>query len=156
MLSSDYSRLSRRIHQAENERDLDDVSRQLNEAQVDESERSGLILMLEMQRNNFQTRSPLDAARLRCSFCGAAHPDPHFARNYYAMVCRECERRSLNLKGQAPTHESMQDDGDNPVFIDAIQCWRRYRFGGFVTMKDEDLCPDLMAFCRKHLAEIFG
>lgn len=73
---------------------------------------------------------------------------------YPREVCRECDRRALNAKGSKARHISQYpesraaqarakkgefidfgDDGDNPVFIDGLKCWRRYRFGGWVTMR---------------------
>jgi hypothetical protein len=42
----------------------------------------------------------------------------------------------------------MWDSGDNPVFIDGYQCWRRYKYGGWVTMWNLWGCSSYRNFHR--------
>lgn len=69
---------------------------------------------------------------------------------YSGLVCRLCSDRAVTAAGRKPAHDSMGDSGDNPVFVDRRKCWRRYRFGGFVTMLDPDDCPTWEDFYERH------
>lgn len=98
---------------------------------------------------------------------------------YPNQVCHDCDRRATTLEGREPFHASHRlldpsrpstyyesiggervlvinldtgDEGENPVFIDGIQCWRRYRFGGWVTMADPADCTTLAEFMDRHHA----
>ena len=75
--------------------------------------------------------------------------DGEFAINYPGLVCRACDGRSLNGEDQPARAEGIGtygEDGDNPIFIDSVKCWRRYRFGGWVTMMDPYDCETLEQF----------
>lgn len=87
--------------------------------------------------------------KITCSICGKNLPDQAFVRNYPNIVCRECEERAINGNGEHPLHLSMYDDGDNPVYIDSQKCWRRYRYGGFITMLDDFDCDNIGEFYEK-------
>jgi len=87
---------------------------------------------------------------VRCAICGKRVDNPGFARKYPNYVCRECASRAVNSEGERPSHDSMSDSGDNPVFIDGIRCWRRYRYGGYVTMRDDDDCQGIGEFYKRH------
>ena len=65
---------------------------------------------------------------------------------YVGLVCRMCDRRAVNSQGATARMFGVDDDGDNPVFIGSQKCWRRYRFGGFVTMLDPYDCDTLEEF----------
>jgi DNA-directed RNA polymerase subunit RPC12/RpoP len=78
-----------------------------------------------------------------CALCGAPLPHPEYARRYPNLVCRRCDGRALNRDGEHPK-------GDNPVFIDGRQCWRRYRFGSHLTMLDEYNCRTIVEFFERN------
>jgi hypothetical protein len=69
-----------------------------------------------------------------------------FARNYPGLICRSCDDKALNKWDRPARHNSFADDGDNPIFIENVKCWRRYKFGGFVTMRDTYDCENIEDF----------
>jgi hypothetical protein len=91
-----------------------------------------------------------EETQLPCCICKQPLPDPAFAGNYPNFVCRECGQRAVNENGDPPHHLSQYDDGENPVFIDSKKCWRRYRYGGYITMLDELDCRDIGEFYDKY------
>ena len=87
------------------------------------------------------------AVKAHCAICNLPLTD--FFSDYPNPVCDECDQRAVNVDGEKPKFYSMWDDGDNPVFIDGRKCWRRYRFGGYVTMLDKHDSQDILEFCSK-------
>lgn len=91
-------------------------------------------------------------AVIYCPICGktlAEDFDIELAADYPGLVCKPCDGRSLNVEGQPARSEgtgAYGEDGDNPVFIDSQRCWRRYRFGGWLTMIDPYDSESLEAF----------
>lgn len=113
-----------------------------------------------------------------CYLCGAP-----LEVNYPNQVCNVCDARSLTLEGRPPFHCSdalldpskpswyyvmhegkrarkmnrmSADSGENPVFVDGVQCWRRYRFGGWVTMADPENHTTLDDFYGHHYPDKYG
>lgn len=107
-----------------------------------------------------------------CAICGDSFEsiDSEFASNYANLVCKACDERAVTEQVVRP--ERVDDDldpevviekedgskvirvdaseRDNPVFIDNQKCWRRYRFSGWVTRRDDHDCKSLEEFYEKH------
>ena len=88
------------------------------------------------------TAGPADKVT-RCSIC---HREP-VSDDFPRTVCPRCDALALNDAAR-PARVSEDGGGDNPVYIDAQQCWRYYYPGGYVTMLDTDNCRDFDQFCR--------
>ena len=91
--------------------------------------------------------------QLKCSICDdvlSKSFGAEFASNYPNLVCRECDRQALTQDGRKPNHNIHGDFGDNPVFIHGIKCWRRYRLGGFVSMRDVFDCQTAEEFHERN------
>jgi hypothetical protein len=91
-----------------------------------------------------------------CSICGRKFENTSLPAYFPYYVCPECDERAVLSDGQSAadwfrkkTQDlrqkdpfgykdilSSSDTGPNPVFIDGHKCWRRYRMGSWVTMKD--------------------
>ena len=109
--------------------------------------------MVKISLHRFESRSnrrPITSRtpsgmRNICEFYGA-----DFALSYPNLVCSDCQPKAVNADENSPVHLSWDDDGDNPVFIDGIKCWRRYRFGRYITMRDVHNFSTLTEFYRYH------
>ena len=88
-----------------------------------------------------------------CAICSRSLTDDFgsdFVKRYPDLVCELCSRRAVTAEGASPYHSSAEDWGDNPLFIDGIKCWRRYRYGGHITMRDRFDCSAIEEFYAKH------
>ena len=97
-----------------------------------------------------------------CSICGDDLSNPEFALGYPNTVCQECNKEAVNEEGETPWYGSppdqestpgVADSGENPVFIDGIKCWRRYRFGGHIARRDAFDCDSISEFYSRHYRE---
>jgi len=97
-----------------------------------------------------------------CPICNNQSSD--ISKNYYKMICHSCDSKALNKSGEKAKYldgyYSVEvfpfgsDDGDNPVFIDGQKCWKRFKFGGHVTMMDDLDCDTLEEFYDRTLEKI--
>jgi hypothetical protein len=100
---------------------------------------------------------------MTCPICGGEVEGN--TDTYVNLVCEDCDDRAVGEDGEPAEYgfeyldrepdsgdgiQMEPDTGTNPVFIDGEKCWRRYRFGGWVTMADQHDCDSLEDFYEAH------
>ena len=78
-----------------------------------------------------------------CSICGDRF-DHLLSTTYANPICDDCDTRAVTEPG-VPARK-----GDNPVFIDGIRCFRRYKMGGWLSQRDTLGCDDYEDFYDTH------
>ena len=101
-----------------------------------------------------RTRKESGLAPFVAYFSTSNESDNNASLSYPHYVCAKCNSRAVNKHGQPPEHLTLYDGGDNPVFIDGIKCWRRYKFGGYITMRDIYDCKENSEFYDRIIMDV--
>ena len=139
---------------------------------VDKFDLSSLVAAAEPRENIITSKhsafadTDSETTQIRCAICGTPDTDAHkLAIGYANPVCKACDELAVNEEGAEPwtgwkpgnepesepgVIQLSPDQGENPVYIAGVKCWRRYRFGGHVTRRDAFDCDSLEQFHQKH------
>lgn len=139
---------------------------------VDKFDLSSLVAAAEPRENIITSKhssfadTDSNSTQIRCAICGTPDTDARkLAIGYANPVCKACDELAVNKEGAEPwtgwkpgnepesepgVIQLSPDQGENPVYIAGVKCWRRYRFGGHVTRRDAFDCDSLEQFQQKH------
>jgi len=117
----------------------------------DERTRSRLFKTpgLDDIRARFSSLPVITITLRACAICGSS--TEFTGESYPHLVCGACDSLALTENGRRPAVDPTADTGENPVFVVGRRCWRRYRFGGWLTMADPDGVASLEAYYEKHM-----